>query len=221
MSMTSLVVLGLSLATVVLLLGAFVATTRQDRRVRQAAPSAGVARAEPLPAPVSVPPTAGPDYDDPRTIKVGDRVECYGIGSRVLGALHMSCQGRQWTEFLLADANRRRQWLTVEVRDGLAAADPPHLEVLIWTGVPTQGMIPAKSMLVMEGVEFYPIERGTAAFRQEGETGRPERGLTDFANYRATDGRLLSFDRVQGGNWTASYAQPLPPGSVVIVGRAG
>ncbi|MFC6895798.1 DUF4178 domain-containing protein [Nonomuraea dietziae] len=132
----------------------------------------------------------------------------------------MSWQGRQWIEYMLDDGSRRPVWLSVEVRQGLVSTDPPHLEVLLWTIVPTQGMIPAKSMLIMEGVEFFPIERGTAAFRSEGETGRPERGLLDFADYRAADGRLLSFERVQGERWTASYAQPLPPGSITIVSRA-
>jgi hypothetical protein len=98
--------------------------------------------------------------------------------------------------------------------------EPTHLEVLLWTDVPTEGMIPARSMLIMEGVEFFPLERGTAAFRSEGSTGVPDRGLLDFADYRAGDGRLLSFERIQGASWTASYAQPLAPGSITIVSRA-
>ncbi|MBF8188551.1 DUF4178 domain-containing protein [Nonomuraea sp. K274] len=216
--MTSMVVLGLSIATVLLLLGAFLTTVRQDRKGRTSPPPAEVAPAEPpLPAPVSAPPGhAGTDYTDPRTIEVGDRIEVLGSPARVLGAMYVSWQGQQWTEFVLRDAARRRQRLSVEVHSG----DPPHLEVLLWTDVPTQGMVPAKSMLIMEGVEFFPIERGTGAFRSEGDTGNPERGLLDFADYRASDGRLLSFERIQGGSWTAGYAQPLPPGSISIVHRA-
>lgn len=219
MSMTSMVVLGLSIALVLLLLGAFWATLRQDRKGRTSTPPPAVEVAPietPMPAPVSVPGHAGTDYTDPRTIRVGDRIEVHGSPARVLGAMHVSWQGQQWTEFLLRDATRRLQWLSVEVHDG----DPPHLEVLLWTDVPTQGMVPAKSMLIMEGVEFFPIERGTAAFRSEGDTGNPDRGLLDFADYRASDGRLLSFERIQGSAWTASYAQPLPPGSISIVRRA-
>jgi hypothetical protein len=219
MSMTSMVVLGLSIALVLLLLGAFWATMRQDRKGRASTPPAVevVAPVEtPMPAPVSVPGHAGADYTDPRTIRVGDRIEVHGSPARVLGAMYISWQGQQWTEYLLRDAARRLQWLSVEVRDG----DPPHLEVLLWTDVPTQGMVPAKSMLIMEGVEFFPVERGTAAFRSEGDTGNPERGLLDFADYHASDGRLLSFERIQGSTWTAGYAQPLPPGSISIVRRA-
>jgi hypothetical protein len=218
MSMTSMVVLGLSIALVLLLLGAFWATMRQDRKGRASTPAAvEVAPVEsPMPAPVSVPGHAGADYTDPRTIRVGDRIEVHGSPARVLGAMYISWQGQQWTEYLLRDAARRLQWLSVEVRDG----DPPHLEVLLWTDVPTQGMVPAKSMLIMEGVEFFPVERGTAAFRSEGDTGNPERGLLDFADYHASDGRLLSFERIQGSTWTAGYAQPLPPGSISIVRRA-
>ena len=239
MSMTSMVVLGLSIALVLLLLGAFLATLRQDRRGRAGTPppAVGTAPAEspmpaptsgpvsaPVPAPSTVPPNmppnvtgqVGADYTDPRTLRVGDRIEVQGSPARVLGAMHVSCQGQQWTEFLLRDGARRRQWLSVEVQAG----DPPHLVVLLWTEVPTQGMVPAKHMLIMEGVEFFPVERGTAAFRSEGDTDYPDRGLLDFADYRAGDGRLLSFERVQGGSWTASYAQPLPPGSISIIRRA-
>ncbi|MEV0229899.1 DUF4178 domain-containing protein [Nonomuraea sp. NPDC050786] len=217
MSMTSMVVLGLSIATVLLLLGAFLATLRRDGKGRTSAPPAEVAPVEtPLPAPVSEPGYAGTDYTDPRTIRVGDRIEVHGSPARVLGAMHISWQGHEWTEYLLRDRTRRFQWLSVAVHAG----DPPHLEVKLWTDVPTQGMVPAKSMLIMEGVEFFPIERGTAAFRSEGDTGHPERGLLDFADYRASDGRLLSFERIQGHSWTASYAQPLPPGSIAIVRRA-
>ncbi|WP_250906419.1 DUF4178 domain-containing protein [Nonomuraea sp. NEAU-A123] len=221
MSMTSVVVLGLSVATVLLLLGAFLATMRQDRKGRTTAQPVEVASIEaPLPAPVSMPGYAGSDYADPRTIKVGDRIEVHGSPARVLGAMYISWQGMQWTEFRLRDGSRRLQWLSVEVLQGTAEGEPSHLEVLVWTEVPTEGMIPAKSMLIMEGVEFFPLERGTAAFRSEGNTGYPERGLLDFADYRASDGRLLSFERVQGSRWTASYARPLPPGSISIVSRA-
>ncbi|WP_246080337.1 DUF4178 domain-containing protein [Nonomuraea mesophila] len=217
MSMTSMVVLGLSIVTILLLLGAFLATLRQDRKGRTTAPPAEVAPVEtPLAAPAIAPGHAGTDYTDPRTIQVGDRIDVQGSPARVLGAMHVSWQGTQWIEYLLRDGSRRLQWLSVEVLDG----DPPHLEVLLWTDVPTQGMVPAKSMLIMEGVEFFPIERGTAAFRSEGDTGNPDRGLLDFADYRASDGRLLSFERIQGRSWTACYAQPLPPGSISIVRRA-
>ncbi|MFI9594115.1 DUF4178 domain-containing protein [Nonomuraea sp. NPDC052265] len=222
MSMTSMVVLGLSIATVLLLLGAFLATMRQDRRGRAGAPpQVEVVPVEtPLPAPVEAPGHAGTDYADPRTIQVADRIEVHGTPYRVLGAMHVSWQGHQWIEYLLRDVARRRLWLSVEVREGKVAGEASHLEVLLWTEVPTQGMVPAKSMLIMEGVEFFPVQRGTAAFRSEGETGNPERGLLDFADYHASDGRLLSFERIQGHPWSASYAQPLPPGSITIVTRA-
>ncbi|MER6949731.1 DUF4178 domain-containing protein [Nonomuraea sp. NPDC000554] len=222
MSVTSMVVLGLSIATVLLLLGAFMATMRQDRKGRRSAPPVEpAAREAPLSAPVSAPGHAGSDYTDPRTIKVGDRIEVHGSQFRALGALYISWQGQEWIEFLLRDRRtRRHEWLSVQVHQGQAPGESPHLEVLAWTDVPTQGMVPAKSMLIMDGVEFHPIERGTAAFRSEGDTGYPDRGLLDFADYRAADGRLLSFERVQGRSWTAGYARPLAPGSIAIVSRA-
>ncbi len=221
MSMTSMVVLGLSVATVLLLLGAFLATLRQDRKGRTPEQPMQVVPAEPpLAAPVSMPGRAGADYVDPRTIKVGDKIGVHGSPARVLGAKHVSWQGQDWIEYRLRDSVRRIQWLSVELRGGVTPGEPTHLEVLLWTDVPTEGMIPARSMLIMEGVEFFPLERGTAAFRSEGSTGVPDRGLLDFADYRAGDGRLLSFERIQGASWTASYAQPLAPGSITIVSRA-
>ncbi|GAA2890034.1 hypothetical protein GCM10010517_54300 [Streptosporangium fragile] len=213
------VILGLSVVTLVLLFGAFFATTRQDRKARAPDPP-GETPPPPAEAAQSPPqPSAGRvgiDYPDPRMIKVGDTIDCQGVRSRVLGALYLSWQGTQWTEHLLDDGTRRHQWLSVEERAGRTAGDPSHLEVLLWTEVPAQGMIPAKTTLSVEGIDFFPVERGTAAFRGEGVTSMPERGLLDFADYRAADGRLLSFERVQGGRWSSFYAQPVPPGAISI-----
>ncbi|HEY9524213.1 MAG TPA: DUF4178 domain-containing protein [Thermopolyspora sp.] len=214
--MTAAVVLGLSIAMLVVVLGAYFATTRRDRGARPAPrrpPDEFIELSMPNSAPVPEPET---DYLDPRTIKVGDFVDCQGSRSRVLGALYLSRKGDQWTEYLLDDGTRKYPWLSVREKPGLAPTDQAHLEVTLWTSVPTQGMVPAKSMLIMEGVEFFPLDRGTVAFRSEGMTGYPDRGLIDYAHYRATDGRRLSFERVQGQPWTASYALPLPPGSLRI-----
>lgn len=211
--------LGLGAVIFVLLVGVLVAVLRQDRKPREP----GLPGETPLLTAEVAPPSprqgaghVGIDYPDPRTIKVGDTIECQGVRSRVLGALYLSWRGTQWTEYFLDDGTHRYQWLSIETREGSGPGDAPHLEVLLWTTVPTQGMIPAKTMLILEGVEFFPLERGTAAFRSEGVTPMPERGLLDFADYRAEDGRLLCFDRLQGQPWNSSYAQPLPPGSIRI-----
>jgi hypothetical protein len=224
--MTSAVVLGLSIAMLLLLLVAYIATTRQEKKGKSVRSAGSLPQPQPAPieepaSPLAVPGTgrAGSDYPDPRTIRVGDSVEYQGVRARVLGAVYFSWQGKEWTHYLLDDGTRRQQWLSVAEQGG--GGDSSVLEVKLWTTVPTQGMVPAKSMLIMEGVEFFPIERGTAAFRSEGTTGRPDRGLLDFAEYRADDGRLLSFERVQGQPWTASYASPLPPGSIQIERRKG
>lgn len=205
--MTVTVVIVLSVVTIFLVIGALVIAARQDRTPRPEPPE------DELPEP----PEPEPDYLDPRTIKVGDTVVCQGARSRVLGALHLSQKGREWTRYLLDDGTRHYQWLSVQERPGATEDAPPVLEVVLWTPVPTQGMVPAKSMLTMEGVEFFPVDRGTLAFRSEGTTGLPDRGLLDFADYRAADRRVLSFMRVQGSpTWTAAYAHPLPPGSIQV-----
>ncbi|WP_214412647.1 DUF4178 domain-containing protein [Sphaerisporangium fuscum] len=216
--MTVMVVLAAGIAILVVVLGVFLGTRRSEKAARPAPRPP-----EPAPEPMSPHPALArpvvldPENLDPRTIKVGDTIDRQGVRSRVLGALHLSSQGDHWTEYLLEEGGSRLyQWLSVQEREGATPDDPPHLEVYLWTPVPTQGMVPAKSMLIMEGVEFYPIERGTAAYRSEGTTGYGERGLIDFADYRADDGRLLSFQRAQGEPWTAAYAQPLSPGSIYV-----
>jgi hypothetical protein len=210
--MTTAVVLAVSAAILVVVLGTYLGTRRPARGARSARrPPAPLAD----PIQQAAPPHQDSGYLDPRTIKVGDLVDRQGMRARVIGALHLSWQGDQWTEYLLEEGLRHYQWLSVRER-GDAHGDLSHLEVHLWTPVPTEGMVPAKSMLIMQSVEFSPIERGTAAFRSEGMTGYPERGLIDFADYRAGDGRLLTFNRVQGHAWTAAYAQPLSPGSIQV-----
>jgi hypothetical protein len=204
--MTAAVLIVLGVATLVVVLGAFVLAARRGR-VPALTPSLSPEEPARVPAP-------GPGFFDPRTIKVGDVVHIQGVKSRAIGALHLSRQGDQWTEYLLDEGVRRYQWLSVEERRDPAGGDARHLEVMLWTQVPSQGMVPAKHMLIMEGVEFFPVERGTAAFRSEGDTGHPDRGLVDFAHYRAQDGRLLAFERVQGSQWMAFYTRPLTPGSI-------
>ncbi|GAA1277925.1 hypothetical protein GCM10009677_35110 [Sphaerisporangium rubeum] len=210
--MTVAVVLAVSAAILVVVLGTYLGTRRTERGAR-AARDAAPSFAEPVQPEAA--PHVDPDYLDPRTIKVGDTVDRRGVRARVIGALHLSWQGDQWVEYLLEEGMRHYQWLSVRER-GDAHGELSHLEVHLWTPVPTEGMVPAKSMLIMQGVEFFPIERGTAAFRSEGTTGYPERGLIDFADYRAGDGRLLTFNRVQGQAWTAAHAQPLAPGSIKV-----
>ncbi len=203
--MTTAVVLGLCLAAVVVALVVYLASARRDGR-------------DGADADVGIDADffddlTDPDYFDPRTLQVGDTATVEGTRFKAIGALHLMRQGDEWTEHLLDDGSRRVHWLSVQEH-------PEGLEVMLWTPVRAQGMVPAKSMLIMEGVEFFPGERGTVAYRAEGMTGLPERGLLDFADYRAHDGRLLSFQRVQGGQWVASYASPLTPGSIQVDRKA-
>ncbi|WP_283135565.1 DUF4178 domain-containing protein [Rhizohabitans arisaemae] len=210
---------------------ALVAVARQDRK----GGSEGTAPPDPihattnaitgphrLPAEVTQPTilSAPPDFVDPRTIKVGDVIDCQGVRYRAIGALYLTRKGSQWVEYLMDDGKRGYRWLSVEERPGLVSTDPSYLEVLVWTPVPTQGMVPAKHTLLVEGVEYFPVERGTAAFRSDGTTGHPERGLLDFADYQAEDGRSLSFQRVQGEMWRSAYATPVSPGSLRIHPRS-
>ncbi|WP_067178767.1 DUF4178 domain-containing protein [Microtetraspora niveoalba] len=213
--MTAAVVLILSVATLLVVLGAVLAAVRSGRsRPRSGRGKAGPGR------PGAADPAAAPEYFDPRTIKVGDTVLCAGVRFSAIGALHLSRQGEGRTEYLLDDGNRRYQWLSVEERREQGADGAGLLEVLLWTTVPTEGMVPAKSTLMMDGVEFSPVKRDTVAFRAEGTTGLPDRGLLDYALYHGNDGRLLAFRRPQGGGWAAAYAHPLPPGSIRVERRS-
>ena len=118
MSMTSMVVLGLSVATVLLLLGGLPGhhATGQEGP-HDPSRQCEVAPAEPpLAAPVSVPGRAGTDYVDPRTIKVGDKIDVHGSPARVLGAMYVSWQGRSGPNTCCATASGAIQWLSVELR---------------------------------------------------------------------------------------------------------
>ncbi|MBO3750841.1 DUF4178 domain-containing protein [Streptosporangiaceae bacterium NEAU-GS5] len=199
------VVLGVSVMALALVLVAIILSVlgrRNPEAERREPPSPD--------APVLAAPDADIDFFDPRTIKVGDVVHCQGVRTRAIGALHLSRQGEQWTEYLLEVGIGRYEWLSVEERGEYT------LEVILWTPVPAEGMVPAKSMLILEGTEFYPVERGTLAFRSEGVTGLPDRGLLDYADYRAEGGRMLSFQRVQGAKWIAAFANPLAPGTIRV-----
>ncbi|WP_433416172.1 DUF4178 domain-containing protein [Microtetraspora malaysiensis] len=214
--MTAAVVLSLSVATLVVVLGAVLAAVRSGR---SRAPSAEAAK-QGAAKQGAAKPDAGPEYFDPRTIKVGDTVHCAGVRFHTVGALQLARQGERRTEYLLDDGNRHYQWLSVEELREQGAGEAGHLEVLLWTTVPTEGMVPAKSTLTMDGAEFSPVRRGTVAFRAEGTTGMPDRGLLDYVLYHGNDGRLLAFRRPQGGGWAASYAHPLPPGSIRVEPRS-
>src|SRR5690606_4800049 len=149
-AMTPVVVLGLSVATLILLIVAYIATTRRERKASpSASPPQGPSSGE-----ESGPP-GGPiqpmgDIPDPRTIRVGDTIECPGVRARVRGVLHVSWRGKQWTEYILDDGTHRDVWLSVEELASAGEGQPAHLGVLLLTAVTTQGMGPAKSRLIIE-----------------------------------------------------------------------
>ncbi|RJL33440.1 DUF4178 domain-containing protein [Bailinhaonella thermotolerans] len=195
----SLVVIALSSATFLVVTVAWLTVRAQDRDPppHEAAP--------PPPEPEPVP--RGPD---PRGIGIGDVIDCQGARWFVIGVLHMEDGDQRWREFLLDDGAGHYTWLTVEQRGG-------GLEVVLWMDAPSQGMIPPQRTVLIDGVEYVPVERGTAAFRSEGSTGHADSGWIDYADYRSPEGRYLSFERVRGRTpWTASYGRPLPPGSIAI-----
>ena len=135
--MTTAIVIVLSLATVVVL-GVFAAArrTRTRRPVRTPpAPSGGSSPPDPA---------ADPDFFDPRTIRVGDTVYVEAARYRAVGALHCTVLGEKWTEYLLDEGARRYNWLSVEERPGVEG-EALHLEVLLWTDVPTQGILPDRA----------------------------------------------------------------------------
>src|SRR3954467_3892873 len=90
------VVLGVSVMALALVLVAITVTLTGRRPAeperREPPPPDGVVLAAPDP---------DLDFFDPRTIKVGDTVHCRGVRTRAIGALHLSRQGEQWTEYLL------------------------------------------------------------------------------------------------------------------------
>ncbi|WP_344590037.1 DUF4178 domain-containing protein [Actinomadura vinacea] len=147
---------------------------------------------------------------DPRTLKAGDMVEYLGVRYFVRGSLRLREGGFTWSEHLL-DADTiedAKVWISVE--------EDPDLEVVWWTELDAEGLVPDKKTLTVDGVEYRRDEHGTADYAGEGTTGVGDRGRVEYVDYEASGGRYLSFERFGGGAWEAGTGERVPNGTLTI-----
>jgi hypothetical protein len=147
---------------------------------------------------------------DPRALKAGDMVEYLGVRYFVRGSLRLREGGFSWDEHLLeADTTAgRKLWISVE--------EDPDLEVVWWTERDVGELVPDRSPIVLDGVEYRRDEHGTAEYRTEGTTGLGEGGRVEYVDYEAAGGRYLSFERFGGGRWEAGTGERVPQGTLTI-----
>jgi hypothetical protein len=147
---------------------------------------------------------------DPRTLKAGDMVEYLGARYFVRGSVRLREGGFTWDEHLLeADTTAgRKVWVSVE--------EDPDLEVVWWTEAEIGDLVPDQPAITFDGVEYRRDEHGTAGYRTEGTTGLGENGRVEYADYEASGGRYLSFERYNGGAWEAGTGERVPRGTMTI-----
>lgn len=146
---------------------------------------------------------------DPRQIRAGDMLEFGGEKFFVRGSLRIAEGGYTWSEhFYQADTSAQRRWLTVE--------EDPDLQVSIWQDRPDLELDPRAKRLEVDGVTFDLVEHGTASYRAEGTTGLQDHGALDYVDFESGDGRQLSLERFDHGQWEASTGESVAVGAITI-----
>lgn len=151
---------------------------------------------------------------DPRTIRAGDLLQFGDDKAWVRGSIRFQEGQYTWAEhFFQADTHATRQWLSVE--------EDPDVQLAVWRDREGLTLEPGPRQLVVDGIDFRFTERGTASFTAEGTTGMPAQGTVEYADYEASDGTLLGFERFSDGTWEVSMGRPLPLGSFTIYPGGG
>lgn len=138
---------------------------------------------------------------DVRTIRAGDMIDYGDQLYFVRGSLRLKESGYTWSEHFLDDARGSRMWISVE--------EDPDLEVFLWRETDLVSEPGGKTMEV-GGVTYRKDEDGTASYTSEGTTTVSERGSVDYVDYEGPDGKALSFERFDGGEWEAGLGESVP-----------
>ena len=145
---------------------------------------------------------------DPRKIKVGNRVDVFGVPRAVRGTVFLNEDGYRWCEHYLETTDGERVYLSVE--------EDADLVVVLWTEVDTT-LSPGARELNLDHYLYHLKERGTANYRAEGTTDLPvPSGNVKYFDYEGPDGRLLSFERFNNGKWEASTGMRVDPRVLTI-----
>lgn len=166
---------------------------------------ASAVAAKPNTAPRSVDPLAdwnsgGGDqqfYD----LKPGDLVKTTEGDFLIRGTITFD-DGGKWYEHLLDDATGNKRWLAVENDEGL--------EVGLWQRAPMADIesgAPGDRAVVIRGLAYKLIERGTAKYTAVGSTGTATSGSAEYIDYEAANGALLGFEQYDGGPWEVALGR--------------
>jgi hypothetical protein len=142
------------------------------------------------------------DRVDIRTARVGDMIDYLGQTYFVRGSLRIAEGGYTWAEHFLDDGRGRRTWLSVE--------EDPDLELVLWQELPGSGLTPNERDLTVQDVSYRRTEHGTARYTGEGTTGlgvSGTQGRVEYVDYDGPDGRYLSFEKFDGGEWEVGLGE--------------
>ncbi|MGE4427112.1 MAG: DUF4178 domain-containing protein [Solirubrobacteraceae bacterium] len=163
---------------------------------------------------------------DPLAEGPGGPLDGLGVGAVVThgghdyvvrGQLRFDEDGYVWHEYHLDAGAGERAWLSVDLSDGT--------DVALWRPIEaTGGLEPAGGTVDWEGVSYKKVESGRARYTSTGTTGLPDTGQSWYADYRASDGARLAFERWSAeGSWEVSTGEGIPAHLLEIyaAGRAG
>lgn len=149
---------------------------------------------------------------DPRKLRLGDLVEWPGSGTThaVRGTVTLNEDGYTWKEHFIDPVRGQKRYLSVDPGDG-------DLEVAVWTEVEDDFDIrPNQREVSYAGVSYTRKERGRASYTTTGTTNLPPSGYVEYADFRGSHGRRLSFERFNGGRWELSVGEVIADNQLTI-----
>ena len=148
---------------------------------------------------------------DPRTIKLGDLLEWPGCDDTyaVRGTVLVVAGSYSWQEHFVDPVRGAKRYVSVDSSDG-------DLSIAVWDAVKNFDISPGSRQVVWSGVTYTREETGTAHYRTVGTTDLPVRGTVEYQDYKAGAGRLLSFERFDGGEWELSLGQAIDDGDLTV-----
>lgn len=119
----------------------------------------------------------------------GDPVSYKGRRHTVRGRIDFNLDGFVWTELRLVDTTGKHVWVSVENDGGW--------EAVVWTPVRMSDVIggPGDRTVELHSDTFRRSEADVATYQAKWDTGVAASGKAEYADYRNTDGKLLSFER--------------------------
>jgi hypothetical protein len=143
------------------------------------------------------------DVSNPHNFEIGYIVDRHEESWAVRGIVWFDEKGYKWREIFLETAREERVYLSVE--------EDPDLKLALWTGVEVD-LTPSPTVLEYNSEVYHRKETGTAKYRTEGTTDLPTGpGEADYCDYEGPNGKLLSFERFNGGKWEVSTGETIHP----------